>query len=341
MQIKDRPHWERLTSEFLDYNYRQGWLYEVTSAESHNAQTEHVGIKVDSELIGLASVRLKNIPLFRTGIAYVGGGPLTRRNSPDDAASLEICLAALREEYLDRRGYTLRILPPLQPNGGFTATCECFRAADFNDSPWPPPYQTIVVNIDRPLADIRKTLAQKWRNCLNNAERQKMTVLCGSEPELFEKFEALFNQFTDRKQIALDQGADFYRQLRAKSETDEGYYVALAVVDGQPVAGHLSTMLGDTGVSLLAATGEAGLKCKAAYLLQWHVIAEAHKRGLRWYDLGGIDPQGIPGVYHFKSGLGGREVTCPGPYQAAPGGMMGTVTPAVEKLYRWTRRRRI
>ena len=30
--------------------------------------------------------------------------------------------------------------------------------------------------------------------------------------------------------------------------------------------------------------------------------------GLKWYDLGGIDPDGNPGVYRFKARMGGSEV---------------------------------
>ena len=51
-----------------------------------------------------------------------------------------------------------------------------------------------------------------------------------------------------------------------------------------------------------------------------------------------IEPATNPGVYHFKSGLGGQETSTPGPFQAAPAGMCGSLMPSAEKFYRWTRR---
>jgi lipid II:glycine glycyltransferase (peptidoglycan interpeptide bridge formation enzyme) len=30
------------------------------------------------------------------------------------------------------------------------------------------------------------------------------------------------------------------------------------------------------------------------------------ERGCHWYDLGGIDPENNPGVYHFKCGIAGK-----------------------------------
>ncbi|HEY6445190.1 MAG TPA: hypothetical protein VIY53_01925, partial [Acidobacteriaceae bacterium] len=32
-------------------------------------------------------------------------------------------------------------------------------------------------------------------------------------------------------------------------------------------------------------------------------------RGIRLYDLGGIDPKANPGVYHFKKGFSGLDIT--------------------------------
>jgi lipid II:glycine glycyltransferase (peptidoglycan interpeptide bridge formation enzyme) len=339
VQIEHSQHWAQLAADFRDLNYRHGWSYGKTSAERFGAQIEHVAIQDGCETIGLAAVRVKTVPLLKTGIAYVGGGPLTRRGRPEDLQALESCLAALREEYLVRRGLTLRILPPLQPEqSGHDAVAEVYRNLGFTDSSWPPPYHTVMVDLRRSVDEIRKKLLQKWRNCLNSAEKQGMTVQDSSEPDAFHAFESLFNQFLDRKNISVDLTAEFFSMVRSRSEHDEGMLISIAMKDGQPVAGLLTSMLGDTAVSLLGANGNLGLKHKAANLLQWHVMMRAKERGMHWYDPGGIEPETNPGVYHFKSGLGGHEISTPGPFQDAPAGMRGSLMPSAEKFYRWTRR---
>jgi lipid II:glycine glycyltransferase (peptidoglycan interpeptide bridge formation enzyme) len=50
------------------------------------------------------------------------------------------------------------------------------------------------------------------------------------------------------------------------------------------------------------------MKAKGSYLLQWRMMQWLRERGCRGYDLGGVNPTRNPGVYHFKSGVGGAEV---------------------------------
>jgi hypothetical protein len=50
------------------------------------------------------------------------------------------------------------------------------------------------------------------------------------------------------------------------------------------------------------------LHSKGAYLLQWTALQGLKENGIRWYDLGGIDPEGNPGVYAFKKGMSGSDM---------------------------------
>ena len=70
-------------------------------------------------------------------------------------------------------------------------------------------------------------------------------------------------------------------------------------------AGLVVSAMGDSAIYLLGATGDNGLKSKGAYLLHWTAIQWLKQIGVRWYDLGGIDPEGNPGVYSFKKGFSG------------------------------------
>jgi lipid II:glycine glycyltransferase (peptidoglycan interpeptide bridge formation enzyme) len=84
--------------------------------------------------------------------------------------------------------------------------------------------------------------------------------------------------------------------------------IFLCEKDGQTLNAIVVSALGDSGIYLLGATSEEGLKPRGAYLLQWRALQWLKERGCRWYDLGGINPETNPGVFHFKSGLGGKDV---------------------------------
>jgi hypothetical protein len=85
---------------------------------------------------------------------------------------------------------------------------------------------------------------------------------------------------------------------------------------GQPVSSIVCSALGDTGIYLLGATHDEGLNTKGAYLLQWTMIKWLKENGFQFYDLGGIDPEQNPGVYHFKQGFSGRDVSRIAPFES-------------------------
>jgi hypothetical protein len=332
----DRTAWRRAAAAFSDYSYRQAWDFGTACAERLGACSEHIAMCDAEGPLGLADVRVKRLPLLGSGIAYITGGPLVRRGPSTDPRSLRSCLLALRQEYVQRRGLLLRIQPALGSPDWNAAQQEVFADLGFAASRVAP-YRTLLVSIEPPLEQVRKTFEQKWRNGLNRAERNGLLVRSGTEASLFEQFGELYRQLLQRKQFGVDLHADFYATVQHHLDASERFLVSLVEVDGAPVAGHVASILGDTGVYLLGASSEVALQNKASYLLQWHTIQAAKTRGCRWYDLGGIDPEGNPGVYHFKQGLGGIDVTAPGPFELPPAGLRHHIVRGCERMYRSVR----
>ena len=60
----DRGEWQRLAPSFLDYNYRQMWDFGIACAKRLNATSEHVAMQENQEILGLADVRIKHIPVL-------------------------------------------------------------------------------------------------------------------------------------------------------------------------------------------------------------------------------------------------------------------------------------
>ncbi|MCY2954906.1 MAG: peptidoglycan bridge formation glycyltransferase FemA/FemB family protein [Planctomycetota bacterium] len=334
VQTASKQDWLALAPTFRDYNYRHIWDYGLRLAQKRGAECQHVIICRDGEVIGLADVRLKRTPVIGSGIAYISGGPLTRRGRSDDAECLRGVLQAIVREYVLQQGFVLRVLAPLGPRQWNTRAAEQFRQLGFRTTKRSAAYRTLVVDIGKPLSEVRASLAQKWRNCLNSVQRKGLAIREGADDATFEEFCTLFNAFNRRKGFVVDLDASFYRELQREMSNSDRFVVTLAENEGKVVAGHVFSMLGDTCVYLLGATNEEGLKTKAAYLLQWNAIAKAQSQGLSWYDLGGIDPNGNPSVYHFKSGMGGEDLACAGPFQRDSCTWRSALTLTAEALYR-------
>jgi lipid II:glycine glycyltransferase (peptidoglycan interpeptide bridge formation enzyme) len=339
--LRPAPEWRRLAGGFRDYNYRQCWDYAEAMARRAGAQPEHVSIVADGRPIGLASVRVKRIPGAGTGIAYVSGGPLVRGAADESPGErLDAVLRELVREYVHERRLVLRVAPAIGDADWNLEQERRFRAAGFAVAEHQRRYNTILVDLERPLEEVRAGFAKKWRYHLGRAEKAGITVDQGTDPHLFDDFVSLFDEFVTRKSFEVDLGADFYAGLQASLPETDRLEVAIARLGGEPVAGVVASLMGDTAVYLLGASNEAGREANAPYLLQWNVMEAVAARGLRWYDLGGIDPDGNPGVYRFKARMGGSELAAPGPFEIAPGGLRGGVVRTAERLVRAARQAR-
>ena len=329
--------WSGLARAFLDHNYRQTRGFGQAMARRQGTQIEFIALRRGEERIGLALLRLRYLPVIGGGLAYIAGGPLVRRREQSETESarcLEDCLRHLRDEYAMRRRLTLRIAPPLGPAPWNARQTEIFARRGFSQAARARPYRTHVVPLDRPLGDIRRTLRQKWRNRLNRSERSSLTVRAGADDKLGATFARLYDEFQHRKQFAVNLDARFHMDIQRRLDDGERFQILLAEHDREVVAGHVSSMLGDTCVYLLGATTGCGRRLQAAYLLQWKAMLSAREHHMRWYDLGGIDPDANPGVCHFKRGLNGLDISAPGPFETAAPGARSALTRRIESVYR-------
>ncbi len=330
----ERGRWIELAHGFADHNFRQCWDFGVRAAARVGAKSEHVALRRGGEVLAVADVRVRELPVLGGGLALVTGGPLTRIDHRFDPGRYLEAVTALHRHYVGERGCVLRILPPVGPPEWNHALTAGLARLGFEPTDAAHSHRTLLLPVDGEMTEIRKRLNPKWRNHLNRSEREHIEVRVGSDTELLDRFAALFEEFVVRK--GFDVGAydaDFYQRVDRDLPESERYTVLLAERGGRLLAGHVTSMLGDTCVSLLAATSPEALTCKASYLIQWRTIEAARERGCVSYDQGGIDPDGNPGVYSFKAGLSGTDVRAAGPVQAV-GGVRGRMTLALEARIR-------
>ena len=156
---------------------------------------------------------------------------------------------------------------------------------------------------------------QRWRNYLKNAEKSNYAILEGANVALYDQFLVLYREMMTRKRFETTVDVDEFRRLQQALPDHLKMRVFVCEQEGQVLNALVVSAAGDSAIYLLAATGEKGLKERGAYLLQWRAIQWLKERGCRWYDVGGINPDRNPGVYQFKTGLGGQEFQQAGGYQ--------------------------
>jgi len=333
-RVVNEQRWTEQMSFFADANYRhnEAFCREVGGRQRCSIDLLELGES------SLACVRVRELPVVGGGLAYVAGGPLfddLRIEEDARIAALDEALLGLIERYVIDRGMILRVQPALRKPEITESIVDLLHRRGFVESAWPAPYHTIVVDLGRDEEVIRASLHQKWRNCLNQAERRGLSVRWSDEAQAFELFESMLEPLEERKgfKAALDP-MELSRVNERGRPGPAPFQVGLAMDDGSPVAGIVTFAAGDTCVYLLGASTDRGRSHNASYLLQWDTMMRARRDGRHWYDLGGVDAEANPGVHRFKTRMGGETWSAAPPVQMLPRGLRRFIAEAGEIVAR-------
>ena len=308
--------WTELLTWFADANLYQTWSY--GAVRWGEANLSHLILRRQGEVVGLAQVRIICPRLVKRGVAYLRWGPVCQlRGKELDMATARRMARALHEEYVRKRRLFLRILPNAFVGSPQAAV---YREAfsDFNQALSNPANteRTFLLNLTPPLEDLRRKLDGKWRNQLNRAEKNNLTVIAGSGAAEYRVFQQIYAKMWSRKQFDTTVDVNEFGRLGEDLPAGLKFRILICEHQGKPVSSIICSAIGNTGIYLLGATHDEGLNTKGAYLLHWTMIKWLKESGFQYYDLGGIDPEKNPGVYHFKEGFSGQDVTRIPPFEA-------------------------
>ena len=153
-------------------------------------------------------------------------------------------------------------------------------------------------------------------------------MIAGHGSDEFRTFCKIYSQMRKRKAFETTVDADEFGRIQEGLTGSQFMRVLICQDKGVDVAGLVASAMGDSAIYLLGATSDAGLNSKGAYLLQWTLICWLKKCGIKSYDLGGINPEGNSGVYHFKKGLSGVDICQISPFAASDSAFSGGMVKA-------------
>jgi len=312
----DPAEWDAVLEQFDDASVYQSWQYGQASWGDENV-SRLVLRDGEGQLVSAVQVRILRVPVLPFGIAYVRYGPMWKLKHKDrDIARFEAGLRALIDEYAVRRGLLVRLRPygfreldadmtPVLDSAGFTLTRGTQRYVP----------RTILLDLEPSVDELRARLKKNWRYYLRKATGAGSEIVESFDGSLFDEFGRLYWEMVETKKFKPGSDLQKFVTLQEKLAPNRKMRVAIARHDGNVVSGSVcSSGFGETCIGLLAATGGAGRAVNAYYLLQWDEIVWAKESGYKLYDLGGINPETNPGVYQFKRGMRGEEVTALGVY---------------------------
>lgn len=212
----------------------------------------------------------------------------------------------LRDRYRMRRRRALSYHPELEDT---PKNLELLQTARFTRML--PKYKTAWLDLTPSTTQLRKNLQQKWRNQLNKAEKSDLNLVVDTKGHYLDW---LLDAYKKDKKHRNYQGNDpkvLHKLFELSQATQQGI-LCIAKHQDEPVAGIYLYRHGNDASYEIGWTGDLGRKLCAHHFLLWHGLLELKKRGVQQLDLGGIEDKKMPGVTHFKNGLGGQAITLVG-----------------------------
>jgi len=320
--------WSEMLDLFSDANIYQTWSYGRVRWGVGNLS--HMVLKRDGEVVGIAQLRIVRPTSLKFGIAYLRWGPLCeRRGRPLNPEIVSRMARALEEEYVNKRRLFLRMIPnAFAGTPRASAIQSAFSAFTPETMAYENAYRTLLLDLSPSLEELRKKFDPKWRNKLSGAERNHLKIIAGNGPKEYDTFCHIYKNMRDRKAFETTVDVEEFRRIQEDLIESHRMQILISEDGGIPVAALVVSAMGDSAIYLLGATSDEGLRSKGAYLLQWAALQWLKANGIRWYDLGGIDPEGNPGVYSFKRGMSGSDVTQISPLVASKSGVSSVIAKA-------------
>ena len=314
------PAWNGLLDRFVDASVYQTWAYGAVSWG--DKQLSHIVLEHEGNPVAAAQLRLVRVPLLGSGIAYLRWGPLWKQvGIPPDTNVWRAMTEALIQEYVGRRRLLLRAVPNTFVQDGLAhPMMQIWSELGFIEDTSLRKYHTQRVDLRRSTDELRRGFSSRWRRQLNIAERNNLEIVEGHADDLYLQFLRLYREMFARKQFDTTVDVEEFREIQQRLPLSQKMLTFLCLTRGRPVAGLVVSLVGRTGIYLLAATGDEGLHERGSYLLQWRAIQRLREMGAEWYDLGGVNQEVNPGVFTFKDGMGGEDACQLGRYETAGAG---------------------
>lgn len=318
--------WRALTGGAAGLSLIQTWAYGAAKAETGPWHVERgvfvgAGANGGETVVGAAQALIRRAPLIPGGLVWINRAPLAL--GPAEEATRTAMLDALRRHYVTCNGYYLRVAPAETESGRDAAVADegGFRSAGFAG------WASAVLDLAPEPEALRQGLHQKWRNCLNKAERQDLAVVEATDGVAFARYLDGHRRQAESTGFAGTVTADFLATLQRHLPASQKLRALVASdAAGEAIAGALVATYGATAEYLAAFATDAGRKANAGQLLLWRAIADARERGCRRFDLGGMDPDLTPaGIYRFKEQVGGTPYRLAAEIEASPGGAVAAL----------------
>lgn len=316
MEIKEIVEQKELDA-FIGSQPRSQFLQSWPWGEFQRALPTRIirlGVYDGARLLGSAQIIERALPLGRK-YWYLPRGPVM-----DDRLTIAKFQEAMRKLFMEivnlankATAMFVRCEPPILKSSQHHLDK---LLADFNSRsvPFVQPQDSWFLNITKSAENLLSDMHPKTRYNIKLAEKKGVSIRIAGAINDFDAFWKLI-EITSRRDHIKPHSRSYYREMYRILGHLGFMKMYLAEYQGRIMAANLVVFFGDAVTYLHGASGDENREVMAPYLLQWRQIQDAIKEGYKFYDFGGIAPEGAEpnhrwaGISRFKRGFGGEIIS--------------------------------
>lgn len=277
----DRQRWDVFVASEPGGSFLQSWDWGDFQKELGVPYWRLVAEEND-KVVGVTLVIKRELPAGKSWL-YIPGGLVSNFEKK------------LRELARDEKAIFVRVDPRLS---NFNFSSEWKKAKREVQ-----PKETLVMDLAKPEEELLAGMHQKTRYNIRLAEKHGVQIRFSRDEKDLEAFLQLSQAVSARSPFRY-HAPEYYRAMR--KALGDIFEVAVAELNGQPLAVHLLISFGDTVTYVHGASSSEQREVMAPHLLQWESIKRGKAAGKHGYDFYGVGPQ-WPGITRFKEGFGGER----------------------------------
>lgn len=303
-EITEESVWENFVLSAKPHSFLQSFNWGKVY-EAENEKVFRLGVFEGETIVAVA--QLIKISARRGNFLLCPHGPLVKEGTEVEKMISMITDKAIEIGNNENCSF-LRFCPTLEDTQENNAL---FKKLGF----WPAPIHVHpelawILDLGPSEVELLQNMRKTTRYLIRKSEKDGIIITLSSNPEDMQKFWPVY-EATAKRQGFVSFGREYLTKEFEIFSKDGNALFFFGEFQGEIISVALIIFYAGSGFYHHSGSYQRD-KVNASYLLQWHVILEAKKRGCRYYNFWGVSPEDQPkhpwaGLSLFKRGFSGSE----------------------------------
>lgn len=302
--IINKTIWEKFLLSQNPYSFLQSWDWGETNEEC-GSKIFRLGFKKDNKLVGICLLIKENAK--RGPHLVIPGGPIINWK---DKKIVSIFVNSVKKLAIKEQVWFFRVRPELRDSEDNRLF---FRKLGFVPAPMHLNAEnTWILDISKSEEELLSGMRKSTRYLVKKSLNQELEIEISKDPKTASILFELQKETAKRHNFVGFSEKLFASEIRLFANDNNG--AVFICRNGDIVlAAAIIIFYNDTAYYHFSGSVSGHNEIPFSYFLQWQIIKEAKRRGLKFYNFWGIAPNNNPnhrfaGVTLFKTGFGGERI---------------------------------